>query len=300
MTFGAAALCAAVSFADVESANVVGYQTVEIPKQALTMIGVPFADVDGQDISVQDLFKDPLGQGLKGALTAGSADQLQYWDPNEGGNYIALYLFDAGSSTRTAQIAKHNQWCVGGNYKDKSWGTYNNPSIKKLTSGMGLWLKRTDTNGVLNLTMAGGVVVAPEGRTYTCRAGLTMIAGGFTTGWAPNVIQSDTGDTNVDWLGQGCTGALTAGSADQLQYWDPNEGGNYIALYLFDAGTSTRSAQIAKHNLWCVGGNYKDKTWGTYNNPCTKVIPAGRGVWYKHIGTEPCTFTLPQPYTLGD
>ena len=285
-----------------QASTVVGYQTVEIPNQALTMIGVPFAAVDGTDIGVQDLFKDPLGQGLKGALAAGQADQLQYWDPNEGSGYVALYLFDAGTSTRTAQTAKHNLWCVGGNYKDKTWGTANNPSTKKLTSGMGLWLKRTgivEGGDPLPLTMAGGVVVAPEGRTYTCRVGLTMIAGGFTTGWAPNVVQAGVGDTNVDWLKQGCTGALVAGQADQLQFWDPNEGSSYISLYLFDAGTSTRTAQTAKHNLWCVGGNYKDKSWGTANNPCTKVIPAGRGVWYKHVGTEPCTFTLPQPYTLN-
>ena len=60
MIAASAALCATVGFSAVESQNIVGYASVTIPAQKLTMIGVQFADVDGTTaINVQDLFKDP-------------------------------------------------------------------------------------------------------------------------------------------------------------------------------------------------------------------------------------------------
>ena len=286
----------------VESANVVGYTTVTIPAQQYTMIGVQFDGLDGAGISIQDLFKDPLGQGLVGVGTPGSAaysDRLMFWDPSETalGKYVTLYL-----NNNATQTARYNKWCTGTTLPvDTSWGTTKNAaSTKRLTSGMALWLVRSTYDQPLTLTMSGQVVVAPEGRSYTCREGYNMIAGGFTTGFAPNPDVAGIGEA-IDWLGKGFIGAGTPGSAvyaDRIMFWDPTETalGKYITLYL-----NNNTAQAARYNKWCTGTTLPvDTSWGTTKNAASpKVIPAGRGFWLvRPSGAGELTFTLPQPYTL--
>ena len=262
------------------------------------MIGVQFDGLDGEGISIQDLFQDPIGQGLTGAGTPNSASlsvQLMYWDPAESGNYVMLYL-----NNNSSQTARYNKWCLEAAPKDTSWGSAKNAaSTKRLVSGMGLWLIRPagTYDQPLTLTMAGQVVVAQDGRTYTCREGYTMISGGFTTGFAPNPDVAGVGEA-IDWLGKGFRGAGTPNSAslsDQIMYWDPTETGNYVMLYL-----NNNSSQTARYNKWCLEAAPKDTSWGTAKNAATsKVIPEGRGFWIvRPSGAGSLTFTLPQPYTL--
>ena len=119
------------------------------------MVGVQFADVSGtQAIDVQDLFKDPLGQGMTGAATAGNADQLMYWDPNETGSYVYLYLYNKGTATASAAVQRHNKWLTKAKYKDTSWGTAANvPSTKVIPMGRGVWYNRKSGAGPLTFTM---------------------------------------------------------------------------------------------------------------------------------------------------
>ena len=261
------------------------------------MIGVQFDGLDGEGISVQDLFQDPLGQGLVGAANpnlAGAAIRLQYWDPAESGHYVTLYL------NNSAQAARSNQWCLAAAPADTSWGSARNvASTKRLTSGMGLWLIRPANtyDQPLTLTMAGQVVVAQSGRTYVCREGYTMISGGFSTGFAPNPDVAGVGEA-IDWLGKGFVGAANpnlAGAADRIQFWDPTESGKYVTLYLNNA-----QAQAARYNKWCLVNAANDTSWGSARNVATpKVIPEGRGFWLiRPSGSGELTFTLPQPYTL--
>ena len=275
-----------------------GYQQVVIPAQQFTMIGVMYADMTNGAISVQELFHDPLGQGLTGATTAGNADQLMYWDPNESGNYVTLYL-NSNTGTSSALIARHNRWCLTSTQpKDTTWGTRNNASIKTLISGMGLWLKRLNYDTPITLTMAGGAVVAESGRNIAIHEGFNMICGGFTSDFTPNPDTAGVGAA-IDWLSKGCAGANTAGNADQLMFWDTNESGNYVSLYL-NSNTGTSSALIARHNHWCLTSTQpKDTTWGTRNNASIKSIPAGRGIWYKRLeGKGAFTLNLDQPYSF--
>ena len=263
------------------------------------MIGVQFADVDGTTaISVQDLFKDPLGQGMTGAATAANADQLMYWDPGEASSYVTLYLYNS-TLTSTAAQARKNKWLLATKPTDTSWGTAGNAaSTKLLTSGMGLWLSRKTFDAPITLTMAGGAVKATEGRSITVREGFTMISGGFSTGFAPNPDVAGTGDA-IDWLSKGCVGAATAANADQLMFWDPNEASSYITLYLYNS-TLTSTAAQARKNKWLLSTKPTDTSWGTAGNTASsKVIPMGRGIWYsRKSGAGPLTFTLPQPYSL--
>ena len=275
-----------------------GYQEVTIPAQQFTMIGVMFEDINGGAISVQDLIPDPLGQGLTGGGSSGSADQLMYWDPNEANSYVTLYL-NSNTGTSSALIARHNKWCCTRKQNDTSWGTSAvNASTKTLVSGMGLWLKRYNYASPITVTMSGAAVKAASGRTITINEGFNMICGGFTADFAPNPDTAGTGDA-IDWLAKGCAGGGSSGSADQLMYWDPNEANSYVTLYL-NSNTGTSSALIARHNHWCCTRKQTDTSWGTSAaNATPKVIPAGRGIWYKRLaGAGPFTLTLDQPYTV--
>ena len=276
----------------------VGYAEVTIPAQAFTMIGVQFADVSGSAINVQDLFPDPIGQGMTGAAAAANADQLMYWDPSEAGSYISLYLYDSTATTSVA-LQRKNKWLLKSKVNDTTWGAgAGQVSGKTLTSGMGLWLSRKNYSSPITLRMAGGVVSASAGRSITVREGMTMISGGFTTGFAPNPDTAGVGEA-VDWLAKGCVGAAAAANADQLMFWDPTEAGSYISLYLYDS-TATTSVALQRKNKWLLKSKVNDTTWGaSAGTPSPKVIPMGRGVWYsRKSGAGSLTFTLPQPYSL--
>jgi len=277
---------------------VVGYQQVEIPAQAYTMIGVMYADMTNGAISVQDIFPDPLGQGLTGAAGSANADQLMYWDPDEIGSYVTLYL-NSNTGTTSVMLNRKNKWCTTRIQTDTTWGTANNiPSTKKLVSGMGLWLKRVNYASPITLTMSGSAVVADGGRNITIKEGYNMISGGFSSPFVPNPDTAGTGDA-IDWLGKGCRGAAGSANADQLMFWDPGEIGSYVTLYL-NSNTGTTSVMLNRKNHWCTTRVQTDTTWGTANNvPSPKVIPAGRGVWYKRLaGAGAFTLNLDQPYSL--
>ena len=145
-----------------------------------------FSDVDNGAINVQDLFRDPLGQGLTGAATQANADQLMYWDPTEDGSYVTLYL-NSNTGTTTVMLNRKNKWCTTRIQKDTTWGTANNsPSTKNLISGMGLWLKRKNYASPITLTMSGHSVISDGGRNLLIKEGYNMISGGFSAPFVPN------------------------------------------------------------------------------------------------------------------
>ena len=316
LMFAIAAAAAGTVLADVSSANVVGYQTVTIPAQQQTMIGVQFQGIGGESISVQDLIPDPLGQGLTGAPTisgAGNADQLAYWDINEDGHYIYLYLNNT-TSTSAVNLPRRNKWCVkNANNKMSAeakafWGENNTASIAKLQPGMGLWLIRKNYATPTNVTMAGQVTVAQSGLSIALRTGQNMFTCGFTQPFAPNPDVAYKDDSKkIKWEEKGCVGAATisgAGNADQLSFWDPNEDGHYIYLYLNNT-TSTSAVNKPRAGHWCVKNANNKMTdaakafWGENNTASPAVIPAGRGVWYiRNAASTNFVLTLDQPYSL--
>lgn len=275
-----------------------GYRQVVIPAQQYTMIGVMYEAIGGGAISVQDLIKDPLGQGLTGGTGASVADQLMYWDTDEANSYVVLYL-NSNTGTTSALRARHNKWCCTRKQNDTSWGTSAvNASTKTLISGMGFWLKRYDYSAPITVTMSGAAVVAEDGRNISIKEGYNMISGGFSSDFVPNPDVAGTGDA-IDWLSKGCVGGSGASAADQLMYWDPTEPNSYVTLYL-NSNTGTSSALKARHNHWCCTRKQNDTSWGSSAvNATPKVIPAGRGVWYKRLaGAGSFTLNLDQPYSL--
>ena len=282
----------------VESANVVGYQTVTLKAQRYAMIGVPFDGVGtAGGISVQDLVSV---EGLTGAATAANADQLWYYDPNENSGYIQLYLYDS-TLTSTAAQQRKGKWLCAVKPKDTSWGTAGNAiSTKVLTPGMGLWFIRKNFDTPSTLTFAGNVVVSESGtKDIPIREGYNMIAGSFTADLPLNIVASGAGDTDTDWLSKGCIGAATAANADRIWFYDDDENSGYIQTFLYDS-TVTSSAALQRKNHWLLAVKPTDTSWGTAGNAITpKKIPAGRGFWYiRKTGAGPLTLTLDQPYSL--
>ena len=131
---------------------VVGYRQVVIPAQMFTMIGVMYQDPSGAAISVQDLFQDPLGQGLTGGSNSGLADQLMYWDTSEAGSYVTLYL-NSNTATSSAARALHNHWVCTANQIDTTWGQKNKASPKIIPAGRGIWYKRLAGAGAFTLNL---------------------------------------------------------------------------------------------------------------------------------------------------
>ena len=284
----------------VESANVVGYQTVTLPAQKMAMIGVPFtAAGSSAGISVQELVAT---NGLTAAQAAGNADCLWYYDPNEAGGYVKLHLFDTTSTAAAAQAMK-GKWVTSAKPTDTSWGSgANKVSPKILTPGMGLWLVRKDSSQPLTLTFSGQVVVAPEGNEVALREGMNMVAGSFSTDFVFNNVAAGVGETDVDWKSLGCVAAQAAGNADCIWFYDEGEAGGYAKVHLFDT-TSTAAAAQAMKNHWITSAKPTDTSWGSGANKVTpKKIPAGRGFWYirqdSAHGGGATTIKFPQPYSL--
>ena len=282
----------------VESANVVGYQTITLKAHKMAMIGVPFDGLSaGGGISVQDLVAT---NGLTGAAGAANADQLWYYDPNEAGGYIQLFLYDS-TLTSPAALQRKGKWLCAAKPTDTSWGTgVNQISGKVLSPGMGLWLVRKDSSTPLTLTFSGQVVVSESGtKDIAIREGMNMIAGSFSTDLPLNVVASGAGDTDTDWLSKGCVGGAGAAQADQIWFYDADEAGGYVQTYLYNS-TATASAALQRKNHWLLAAKPTDTTWGTAVNQISpKKIPAGRGFWYvRKVGAGSFTLTLDQPYTL--
>lgn len=134
-----------------------------------------------------------------------------YYDPNETGGYIKLYLYDS-TLTSTAAQQRKGKWLCAAKPTDTTWGSAGNAvSTKILTLGMGLCLVRKDDTTPLTLTFSGQVIVSESGtKDIAIREGMNMIAGSFTTDLALNNVASGAGATDVDWLSKGCVGGAGA------------------------------------------------------------------------------------------
>ena len=296
LMFVAAVAAGFAAFGDgIESQNTVGYTTVTLKAQRYAMIGIPFTGIGSEGISIQDLVAT---NGLTAAAAIANADQLWYYDPNETGGYVKLYLFNS-TATSSAVQARKGKWLVSGSPKDTTWGTNGQVSSKVLTPGMGLWFIRKDYTEPLTLTLTGQVVASEEGtKDIAIREGYNMIAGSFSTDFALNNVASGAGETDVDWLAKGCVGAAAIANADQIWFYDAEETGEYVKTYLYNS-TATSSAVVARKNHWLVSGSPKDASWGSNATISTKKIPAGRGFWYiRKSGAGSFTLTLDQPYSL--
>jgi hypothetical protein len=295
----AAGLFATAVVAQVTSGNIVGYQTITIPSNQWTMIGMQFDQVGSTDGTlVQDVFVNPIGTGFKAGTSAGAADKLMFWDTGIS-DYVSLYLYDT-TSTLTALQTRKNKWLNPASVPSTVvWGTVGQPSIYKVKPGEGFWVRRVAgsfVNSNIVATVKGQVVVG--GKSRTMNEGYNMIAGSFTTAFAPNPDIAGVGDP-INWKAMGAFGGTSAGAADKLMFWDTGTG-DYVSLYLYDT-TSTLTALQTRKNKWLNPASVPSTVvWGTIGQPSKYQAPLGnQGFWYKRLaGKGTFNLTEAQPYTL--
>ncbi len=145
------ALCAAsvagicLAADGVESANIVGYNTVQCEQNKFYMFGTQFEAVGGGAANIQDYFKgtfapkrwDDAGTYLQ------TAPKLQVWTPD---GYTMCYYLEDGIKFVGEQEVTVEGWAdLGGNYIEDSFPV-----------GYGFWFKPT-TDVTINFT---GIVSA--------------------------------------------------------------------------------------------------------------------------------------------
>ena len=313
LMIAAAASIAAVGAFAVESANVVGYNTITLPQgQEYGMYALPFDGMnEAATISIQELFKDPLTT-FKGGSNAANADQIMFW---YNGSYKNLYLFSTTATSSTA-LARKGKWINPSSVPDSSWGTVGQPSTLAIPGGTSFWIKRyiaaANKDGgelqnaalpELTVTVSGQVIAKASSKAgYTIAAATvdapsyTLVAAGFSAPFIPNPDKVDSSKPAIDWIGMGCKGGSNAANADQLMFW---YNGSYKNLYLFST-TSTAAAALARHNKWINPSSVPDSSWGTVGQPSTIQIQPTQGFWYlrQKGATTSFNFQIEQPYSL--
>ena len=263
MIAATAALCATVGFS-LESANVVGYNTVTL-KKGYNMMAVNFENVASDaGIALQDLIPG-TGEGLTGAQGMAAADQIQVWDSSEG-VYSYYYLYKT-TLTIPALVAKNGKWVTQA-------GVVTDVKFK---NGDVFWFKKQG-EGDVNVTVAGSVSLLDE-KAIEIKSGYNMIANPVPVAFNPNTLGTDF------WATSGAVGAQGMATADQIQVYDSStEAYSYYYLYYT---TLTVPALKAKNWKWVTQA-------GAVVEDSTAVIPVGKGAWYKHQGVG-FTFNISNP-----
>ena len=263
--FHGCSYCAAVGLADVTSANVVGYNTVDI-NPGYNMFAVNFKNVgDDAGVAIDDLF--PGGGKADTIFTAAGgasdADRIMVWD-TASGEYASYYLY----YVKKGGIAANKYWwcCDDGSGKaaDKN---------VKFKNGDAFWFYKRGDKKVTATT--SGEVELSDVKEIDIKPGYNMIASFFPTGWT---INDNTYYTPNFWSTSGAKVGGGAADADRLMVWDnaKNEYSSYFLYYVKKGGTADWK------NKWCI----EDGTGPATGN----VLTPGKGAWYYHRGAG---FKLP-------
>ena len=139
LMFAAAVAAGLVAIGEgIESANVVGYNTVTINKE-YTILGIPFTGTTGAAMSIQDAL--PYCEGMTKGAAASAADSIQIMDSE--GNYVDYYMCNgkAGKGTVTGGDGK---WVKDGESV---------VTDAVIPAGKGAWFVRKSAS-LLNITIA--------------------------------------------------------------------------------------------------------------------------------------------------
>jgi len=256
--FAACALAGLVN-AQVESINIVGYQTVTL-KQGFNMLACNFDGVGGADGMTLDELVPGTTPGLTGAATSGNADNILVFDAATQG-YTTYYLYYATKGSTTY------------NYK---WVLNSvTPAGVTLKSGDAFWLSLKNATD-LPATFVGQVP-AEASKTLTLKKGFNSIGSIFAADWDPNSLGTDF------WAANG-TGAATSGNADNILLFDATTQG-YTTYYLYYAtkGTTTYNNQWVLNSVTPAPANF---------------VKMGMGVWYSKKAAGDVEVPITRPYSL--
>ncbi len=251
--------CATVGLCSIESANIVGYNTVTIKAGQYNMFSVNFEDIsDTEGIDIQSLIPGTT-EGLKGGTLA-TGDQIQVYDAATG-NYKVFYL----QYVEFPVPLKVNNW---------KWIDGSSPATYKFKNGDAFWY-RSQGDVDVTVSLSGGVSLEAS-QTIDIIDGYNMIGSAFPANFNPNSLGTEY------WQQSGATGG-TLSTGDQIQIYDSSTG-NYKVYYL----------QYVEFPVPLKVNNWK---WIDGSSPVAsdaEVISVGKGAWYKHSGSG-FTLTIPSP-----
>ena len=180
----------------IESANMVGYNTISVSGGTMTALGVQFNDVTtANTIAVKDLLT--VADAVGGNTIGTTADQIWVW--NVGTGAWVKYFYRVQRQTVYG-------WCKEGETSE---------TTDILNNGDGFFFKRNSTAGT-SVTLSGAVNKTDPSITYTA-AGGTMTYVAYP--WPVEIAVKDL-LTVADPVGGNTIGT----TADQIWVWDVTTG----------------------------------------------------------------------------
>ena len=270
LMFGMAAALALCGMADIESKNVVGYQTKELEKGKFAIAGIQFEGTDGS-MDINKLVSGFAGvsYGEFGDDFVKVAPQIQV--PNGVGYDIYYYLTDGWFDDGTEAGGSAAGWC-------DQFGVLAGKGAEisgELVPGVAMWVK--DNSAAETFQQAGQV---PEVSTATVEAPVAFALRSNVFPVAFNL--NDTDKITFDGVVQASYaqyGNDFVNYASQIQV--PNGVGYDIYYYLTDGWFDDGSEAGGSAAGWC-------DQFGVLAGEGAEVsgnIPAGLGFWTKGVGS---------------
>ena len=268
MIAASAALCATVGFAELASANIVGYSTVELANQN-TLVGINYLGVGGGAMALNDAV--PYADGMVTGNSTTSADNIQV--QNAEGGYNIYYISNGKNAKGAAINGLENKWANSGKYV---------PTTDTVSAGNVFWYIRngwTAESAPLTITIAGEVNTLATADT-TVNLAFKLITNPY-----PADLPLNDGIPYVE----GMTSGNSTTSADNIQI--QNAEGGYDIYYMSN-GKNAKGATISGlEGKWAASGKYVPAS-------SNAVIPANKGAWYCRKGTTDFKITVARPFDL--
>ena len=263
-----------MSFADVESANIVGYSTYTAQK-GFNLCAVNFKNIgEKEEIPIIDLFPG-IGNGVKNdniryemSMNAGADYMMVSKGPGstEYDKYFLYYYSKSGKD-------KWYKWCnvAGGAALDDK------VTIK---NGDAFWFVRQKDEPI-DLPVSGEVELSAS-KTVTIKTGFNLIGSFFPAGFAPN----DAPYTSDYWKD-------TVGAKPEMSM---NAGADY-----FMVSKGPGSTEYDKYFFYYYSKSGKDK-WYKWCNAAGgaavsgSILPPGRGMWYVRQGATDTSFEIKKQF----
>ena len=235
-----AAVAACGAALAVESANIVGYQTIDAPAATKYMaLSVSFENI-GADTTfpISSLLTCSNPKGAASALA--TADQIWLWD-TEGNDWVKYFYMKQGTAAAVG-------WCKKGETA---------PTTDTIGPGETFFFYRGSGAAAATLSLSGGVRPFAAEAQYDAPPATKYKFIGYP--WPVDLPIA--GVEKYQGAPKGAASALA--TADQIWLWD-TEGNDWVKYFYMKKGTAAAVG-------WCKKGE---------TTPTTDTIPAGQGFFF--------------------
>ncbi len=252
-----------MAMAQVQSANIVGYQQITLDQQ-YTILGVNFTAVDGTALSIQDAF--PYVAGMTKGNSIATADQIQI--QNAAGGYDTYYMSNGKNGKGNTVSGLEGKWAASGKYV---------VAEATLPIGTAFWFIRKDTTSPLTINIAGGISLLAS-NSKGIDGTYKLIANPY-----PAALVLNDGIPYV----AGMTKGNSIATADQIQI--QNAAGGYDTYYMSNGKNGKGNTVSGLEGKWAASGKYV---------VAEATIPAGKGAWFIRKGDTDFNLTITRPFNL--